>query len=220
MWIILHPCLATPDFPDPNSEAPALNLTADTQTPSLSENGTTPIHSTPSPGMPPAYQTHPNHSSNIIRDQARFHLIKICLSSSQDPENSYASNTKCSLIQIVIGHDIPPIEMSSGSVSVWELEDAVEKLRVRMETNKKSDLSALAEEMRQDEAMRVEELEHKNEDIGQLKASVTNLKSQVTDLCAQLSTIVEDIQVQEEVLKGLMSVEEGDENGSITSSEL
>ena len=37
-------------------------------------------------------------------------------------------------------------------MSVRELEDAVEQLRERMETNEKSDLSALAEEMRQDES--------------------------------------------------------------------
>ncbi|EGG01638.1 uncharacterized protein MELLADRAFT_91904 [Melampsora larici-populina 98AG31] len=147
----------------------------------------------------------------------------------------------------VNGHDIPPIEMPPASVSgkslksksgvevfqeerrqaqkIRELEDAVEQLRVRMETNEKSDLSALAEEMRQDEAIRlltvrVGGLEHKIEDIRQLKDSVTNLKSQLTDLCAQMSTIVEDIKVPEEVIKGLMSLDEDDENGSIISSEL
>lgn len=151
----------------------------------------------------------------------------------------------------VIGKDIPPMEIPPESTAgekshrksgievfkeerkraqqIQELAESVENLKFQLETNAKSDLSVLAEELRREEEVRllqvrVADLEPKVEQIGLLQTTVKNLEAEMTRLCGRLSTAMEDIRAQEEVLTKFMNLEEVDENssanGSAISSEL
>lgn len=150
----------------------------------------------------------------------------------------------------VVGHDIPPIEIvpesESGKFSkksgvevfkeerqrvqkIQDLEESIEELRSKLETNEKCDMSVLADEMRREEEVRqlqvrITDLGLKVERMEPLQAIVANLEAEVTRLCARISTAVEDIRAQEEVITKLMTMDEADEdsttNGSNDSFEL
>ncbi|EGF98612.1 uncharacterized protein MELLADRAFT_69182 [Melampsora larici-populina 98AG31] len=242
---------ARTDFPDPDSEAPALNSNSGTCSPSVSGSLTrsvNPVTSTiqenlsasllPSVATPPQLDSCTN--TTVQKKRATAHeldgnLITVLSEKSQAAKSMSQCMTvplqSKSKAPIKTNDDVPPlIDVSETNWMdspnpVRDLEEAVEDLRLKLEMNEKSDLSILAEEMRREEEVRllkvsVAGLEGTIKDFGSLHVAVTNLESQVTRLCGKLSAAVEDIRVQEQVIRQLMSLDEGDEDDSINNSEL
>ncbi|EGG09316.1 uncharacterized protein MELLADRAFT_96290 [Melampsora larici-populina 98AG31] len=135
----------------------------------------------------------------------------------------------------VVGEDIPTIVskdapgtlptityMKSGA-DIFQEErkhDKRQNLTSRMEMNEKSDMSALAEEMRREEETRVLQerlagLEKTIETYRFLHDRIQTLEAEVSDLSNQLNDAVDNIQAQEEVITGLMKLDE-EENGDST----